>query len=400
MALTKRQIDAAKYEGDGRSWCVLMDDKVPGFGLRVYPSGKKSFILRYRTSGGRLRLFTVGRYGVLTLNQARKSAGEALGDVLRGEDPAERRQEARKAETVAVFSDLYLKRHSKPHKRTWKEDERRIEMYIKPAFGSLALEEVSAGRVAALHADIGATAQVEANRVIELFRAIFFKAIKWGILPHGTPNPAAGFDKFGERSRERWVRPPEMPALLAAVNAEVNPYIRAAVWLLLLTGARKSEILRARWDDIDWDIKELRIPETKGGRAHVVPLSEPALAVLQGIPREHRNPYIICGAHKGQRLKDFAKPWRRIRKEAGLEDITIHDLRRTVGSWMASAGVSLHIVGEILGHTSPAVTRVYARLTEEAPRDALAAYAEKLAEVGGPLVDFAAVGRVKPEAGP
>lgn len=381
MGLTKRQIDRASYDPDGPAQQIVYDDDIPGFGVRLYPSGGKSFVVRYRTPSGRSRYLTVGRYGVLTLAQARKKARKALVQAADGQDPAQARQEARGAVTVAEFAETYMERHSKPHKRTWREDRRRIDSYIKPAIGTVPLHEVTTGELSALHAEIGKSAKVEANRVLELFRAIFNKAITWGAVPKATPNPASDFDKFAEQSRDRWVRPSEMPALVKAVEAEENVYIRAAIWLLLLTGCRRSEILRAKWQDVDWDRRELRIPETKAGPARTVPLSEPALSVLEEIPRQRNNAWIICGAHKGKRLKGFAKAWRRIRKAADLEDVTIHDLRRTVGSWMATAGVSLHIVGDVLGHQDHTATRIYARLAEEAPRKALATYAEELLTV-------------------
>lgn len=381
MGLTKRQIDRASYDPDGPAQQIIYDDEIPGLGVRLYPSGAKSFVVRYRTASGRSRYLTLGRYGVLTLAQARQKARKALVQAADGQDPARDRQEARAAVTVSEFAETYMDRHSKPHKRTWQEDRRRIDTHIKPAIGSLPLVEVTTGDLSALHAKVAKAGKVEANRVLELFRAMFNKARKWGVVPKGTPNPASDFDRFEERSRDRWVRPSEMPALVKAVEAEPNVYIRSAVWLLLLTGCRRSEILRAKWADVDRERRELRIPDTKSGGARTVPLTDAALEVLDGIPRQRGNPWIICGAHKGKRLKGFAKAWRRIRKAAGLEDVTIHDIRRTVGSWLATAGVSLHVVGDVLGHRDPTATAIYARIAEEAPRKALAAYSEELLAV-------------------
>jgi len=237
-----------------------------------------------------------------------------------------------------------------------------------------------------LHVEIGEDSPVEANRVVELFRAMFNKARKWETVPKGTRNPISGFDKdekFAERSRERWVRPSEMPDLADAIAEEPNPYIRAAIWLLLLTGLRKTEVLRTRWEEIDLARGELRVPETKSGRSHVVPLSDPALEVLRSVPRQSGNPYVICGAHRGEHLKGFAKAWRRIRRRADLEDVTVHDLRRTVGSWLANSGFSVQLIGRVLNHSDPAATEIYARLQEEAPRAALEAHAEELMRVVG-----------------
>lgn len=146
---------------------------------------------------------------------------------------------------------------------------------------------------------------------------------------------------------------------------------------------RKSELLQAKWEDLDVERRELRIPETKTGRPHVVPLSDPAFEILTSLPREQSNPYLFPGRKKGQPLSDVTKPWRRIREKSGLEDIRLHDLRRTVGSWMAISGASLSLIGKVLNHSDPSTTAVYARLAENSARDALERHAENIMDVAG-----------------
>jgi len=163
-------------------------------------------------------------------------------------------------------------------------------------------------------------------------------------------------------------------------------YARAALWLYLLTGVRKSELLGARWDDIDWDRKELRLGETKAGRVHYVPLSEPALAILNDLPRHEGNPHILPGARKGQHLVNISKPWLRVRKAAGVVDVRLHELRRTVVSWLAQAGNDLHLIGKVLGHSTVTTTAVYARFGQDVVHQALEEHGKRLMEAAGKQV--------------
>jgi integrase len=383
VGLTKRAIDAAEYEGDGSSQDVRYDDQLPGFGLRVYPSGTKSFVLRYRTKSGRLRFQTLGRYGVYTLKQARDEARSILGEVAQGGDPAAEKVAAGKELRFSEYAELYLERHAKLRKKTWREDERRIEKHLLPRWKNSRLEEISRADVVKLHAEIGKDAPYEANRVLALVGVMFSLADDWGFVPEAHSNPTTKIRPFREKSRERYVTPAEMPALLEAISEEPSPYVRAILWLYLLTGLRKSELLQAKWDDLDIERRELRIPETKAGRPHVVPLSDPAFEILTSLPRERSNPYLFPGRKKGQPLSDITKPWRRVREKSGLEDVRLHDLRRTVGSWMAISGASLPLIGKVLNHSDPSTTAVYARLAEDSARAALEEHAETLLDAAG-----------------
>ena len=395
MALTKKKIDAARYEGDGTSWDVRPDGTIPGLWLRLYPSGAKSFVLRYR-HGGRVRYYVLGRYGVLTLEQARKKARRLLGQVADGLDPlSEKRrkaEEARRKEaegvTVAEFADRWLEDYAKAHRRTWPEDKRRIETRIKPALGRLALASVTSGDVAKLHAEIGRTAKVEANRVAQLLRALYNAALAWGVLPTGHANPAAvsrspylggnsNVRTFRERSRERYVRPDEMPALLEAIEREENAEGRAVLKLLLLTGCRKREILGARWEDVDLKRGELRLPEAKeGGRT--VRLPADAVEILKGLPRGSSRYLFPSRFDPEKPRRDIKRSWDRVREAAGLEDVTVHDLRRTVGAWLASSGTSELVIQDVLGQTSAEAVRIYARIADESARDAIEGHAAAL----------------------
>lgn len=388
MRLTKKAIDGFKYEGDGSGQDIRWDAQIPGFGVRIYPTGKKSFVLSYRADG-RKHIMTVGRYGVVTLDQARDDAREKLVKVNKGADPLEEKRRASQGETVKILCAQYLERYAKLKKKTWKEDERRIDRHLIPAWGLKKAKSIKQSDVSNLHFKIGKTAPYEANRVLALVSKIFALAEKWGFVPDNFRNPARNIDKYNETSRDRWVQSTELPKLAKAIDAEENEYVRAALWLYLLTGVRKSELLLAKWEDINFERKELRLGDTKAGRTHYVPLSSPALKLIESISRLDDNPYLLPGRRKGKHLVNISAPWSNIREKAGVQDVRLHDLRRTVGSWIAQSGNSLHLIGKILNQSSPQTTKVYARLTQDNARVALEAHGKQIMGIAGkePVAD-------------
>ncbi len=336
MKLTKLRIDAFRYEGDGKSRDVRWDDAVTGFGLRIYPSGRKAFVLSYRTQG-RKRLLTLGEYGTLTLDKARDLAIRQKGQVIDGKDPLAERKSVAGAKTVAELCHTYLDRYA-VHKKSVSEDKRRIAQHVVPLWGNRKVEHLKRAEIAEAHHNVGQDHPYEANRRLALIRRMLNLARHWGFVDEGWPNPASGIPMHPEQSRDRWVTPEELPRLAQAIDEEPNVYIRSTLWLYLLTGMRRNELLRAKWDDIDWNRNELRLGETKAGRTHYVPLSPPALAILESIPRQEFNPYILCGARKGRHLVNINKPWVRVRERAGVMDVRLHDLRRTVGTRTQAVG--------------------------------------------------------------
>jgi integrase len=400
MKLTKRTIDGATYKGDGNARCVLWDDEVPGFGCRIFPSGAKSFVLSYRVQG-RKRLMTIGTYGVLTLDEARKAARAHLAKVETDPeaDPLEERRKAVQGETMASLCAAYMVRHGNA-KKSAAEDQRRIDAHLLPAWGRLKARAIKRVDVEALHRKIGKRAPYEANRVLALLSKMLELARRWGFVPEDHANPARGIDRFKEQKRDRWLTPEELPRLARAIDEEPNQTARAALWLYLLTGARKSELLKARWEDVSFERAELRLPDTKGGRVHYIPLSGPALTLLQQMPREEGNPFILPGrgpraatadekAQTPTHLVNISKPWNRVRKVAGVEDVRLHDLRRTVGSWLAQAGNSLHLIGRVLNHSNASTTQVYARFGEDHVRAALEQHGARIMGAAGlaPVAD-------------
>lgn len=397
MALTKRGIDAAEYAGDGTSQDIRWDD-MPGFGVRLYPSGAKTFVLKYRTSTGRTRLATVGKCGVLTLSQARDRARAMLVEVTDGKDPIEERQRE-KVLTLREYAPHYLE-YVRLHNKSWKEDARRLGFrYVEgegdepggfepnkenpgrvlPTLGPRPLTEIRRKDIQDLHTKIGRRAKHEANRTVALLSAVLTRG-----LPEGMPNPASGVELFPEPPRKVYVKKDELPQLATAIEEEENVFIRAVVWLALLTSCRKSELLPRKWEDVDLGRRILRLPDTKSGRERIVPLSDPAMQILEDLPRFKDNPHVLPGSGPGSHLtKDgLKKPWQGIRERAGLEHITFHDLRRTFGSWSIQDGVPIAFISAALGHSSIRITeRAYAHLSPDEPRMALERHGEQLLRV-------------------
>jgi len=204
--------------------------------------------------------------------------------------------------------------------------------------------------------------------MIQQLSKMFEFAKEQGFISDQTFNVTRGVKTFKEVKRDRWVTPEELPLLAKAINEEVNIYGRFGLWLYLLTGLRRGELLKIRWDDVDLQRKILTLVETKNGKTHYLPLSGPAINLFNEIPRLDGNPYVLPGKFEGQHLVNIEKIWFRVREKAGLysEDknkvVRLHDLRRTLGSWLAQSGNSLHLIGRVLNHSSQSTTAIYARL--------------------------------------
>ena len=380
--LTKTAIKRFQYQGDGKSRDVRWDEEPHGFGVRVYPSGQKAFIVSYRTRG-RKRLMTLGAHGTLTLDQARKRARKVLSQVDDGRDPLAEKQRKSEGETFEDLTKKYIRDHAKPHNRTWKADENRLERHVPHGWLGRKVDDIERWEVARLHNKIGALYPYEANRLLSLLGKMFRLAKIWGFIKPTADNPAEGVKRFKEHKRKRWLTHEELPELAKAIDKEPNIYIRAALWLYMLTGARKSEILEAKWDDVNWARGQLRLPETKAGEEQALPLSKPAVAILQALPRQEKNPYILPGAKKKHHLVNIDKPWREIRKAAGVEDVRLHDLRRTVGSWLGQDGVDLNLIKDALRHSNISTTLIYVMLGEDAAKPVMEEHGRRILEAAG-----------------
>jgi len=362
---------AAIYQGDGKSRYVLWDDELKGFGLRVYPSGRKAFILSYRTTG-RKRLFTIGEFGVWTPDQAWKEARRLLVEIEKGHDPKQNREmNSNKKPTFADLHEAYTNRRV-PFKKSGQTDLAVLHRYIPKSWYRRELDSFTRVEMGRLHQKIGTdNGPYAANRVIALLRSIFNLGVDWGLLPEQHPNPCIRIKTFPEQKRERFITPDELPRIWKAIEQEPDPYLRSFFMLCLFLGARRNEILTMRWEDLDLNAGTWRIPHTKAGRSHLLPLPVASIDILKSIPRLVGSPWVFPSHGKTGHLVEPKSAWARVRTRAGIDDIRIHDLRRTVGSWLAAQGESLTMIGKVLNHTQPSTTAIYAKLHLDPIRSAL-----------------------------
>lgn len=385
-SISKRSVDATEAGGKDS---YLWDRDLKGFGLKVTPAGRKVYLVQYRLGGrkGRTRRVTIGLHGVLTADQARSRAKQLLGEVAAGRDPAaalhEERGSSRLGELLMRFLEEYATGKLKPS--TAGEYHRLARLHIFPVLQHRLVGDISRSDVVRMHTSLAAK-PYQANRVAALLSKFFNWCERDGHRPDGS-NPCRHVEKFGEVKRERFLSSEELTRLgeaLRAAEAErtASPWIIGAIRLLALTGARLSEILTLRWEFVNFERAMIRLPDSKTG-AKTLYLNAPALNVLTEIPRVDGNPFVIVGERKGARLVNLQKPWRRIRAAAGLDDVRLHDLRHSFASAAVAGGMSLPMIGALLGHSQPQTTARYAHLSA----DPLRAASETIAgQIAGALV--------------
>ena len=378
--ITKRSIDALQAPAKGE--VVLWDGSLKGFGLRVRPSGEKTFITCYRPNGGGrgqpYRKFVIGGYGSpWTPEQARKKAEAVLLEVRNGGDPAAVKRELRSAETVADLAERFLSDHveAKRKSRTAAEYKRLIYKNILPEIGSVPIHQLSPKQVDRLHQRMKGT-PYQANRVLAVLGSMLTKAEGWGLRPLNT-NPCARIERFPEKARERMLSASELAALSVAIDEYPSPIVRAALKLLVFSGARLREILTLKWTMVNFERGEARLQDSKTGQK-TIHLPPPAIAILSELPREAGNPYVLPGQKANSHLVNLEKPWRAIRAKAGLDDVRLHDLRHCFASIAASSGMALPIIGKLLGHTQSATTQRYAHISADPLKLAAANIAERI----------------------
>lgn len=374
--LSKRIIDSLSPEG--RDYFVW-DSQIPGFGIRVMPSGAKTYQAQYRM-GGRTRRVSLGRHGKITVDEARTLAKDVMGKVARGDNPAEDLAQHRRALTIAALCERFFEHHVKERCKpsTQGEYRRAIDLFILPALGSFKTVDVERKDIAELHHKFR-DKPYQANRTLGVLSKMFNLAEVWGMRPDGS-NPCRHVPKYQEKKRERFLNQQELQRLGQALadseqSGMESPYVIAAFRLLIFTGCRLGEIQTLKWEYLSESMIEL--PDSKTG-ARRIPLPPAAQALLARLPRAKGNPYVIAGAIEGQYASDLQKPWRRIRKQAGLNDVRIHDLRHTYASQAVSSGMPIQMVGRLLGHSQIQTTMRYAHLADVSVRQAAAKNASLL----------------------
>ncbi len=394
--LTKRVIDLTQPTDRTQ---FIWDAELRGFGVRTEPTGTKSFIVRYRPKGtgrsGTKRFWTIGRYGALTVDQARTRAKAVLGAVAAGEDPAAPGGPKDTPLTFAEAVDLFLAEHVTAKRKATTQRDYRWTLHSS-ALSKLrkqAVVSITRADIARLHVEMRETPS-QANRIIAVISSLYSFLEKRGLVPDGM-NPTRKTEKYRENRRERflsseelerlgaaifegettglpWRLDPEKPQSKHLVRQEnqrtiLSRDVAAAFRLLILTGARLREILHLRWENVDLERGLLLLPDSKTGRKTIV-LNKPTMGVLQSHDRQ--GPYVICGNDPNRPRADLKRPWELLCSRAGLVGVRIHDLRHTFASVGAGSSLGLPIVGKLLGHNQPQTTARYAHLDADPLRRA------------------------------
>jgi integrase len=345
------------------------DTQVKGLAFVVSRTGRRSFVF-CRRLGNTTRRKVLGHFPEMSIEQARKAALACSAAAAAGENPFDQPEGDIAGITFAELFDKYLRLHAMNHTKRWQDTKANYRRYLTP----WSARSTSSIRRIEVQEFIDSLARKRgkhtANRCLDILKAVINWGIKKELIEHR--NPCIGVDKYKVKPRERFVLPgDEFDRLREAINNEPEDSIRDFFWMCLYTGARKSNVLSMRWDDINLELNTWLIRDTKNGDAQYVTLTSQAIELLRCRMKNVSSPWVFPSPRKDAPLACPKSAWRRILNRAGIEDLRIHDLRRTVGSYMAIQGVSSTIIGKALGHRSLQATAIYTRLTQGPVREAL-----------------------------
>lgn len=390
--ITKRLVDGLQPRA---SEFILWDSELSGFGVRVRPSGHMTYIVQYRAGSGRSapnKKLTIGAVTKLAPDEARSIARRGVAAVMNGQDPAQERAERKQAPTVRTLVKEFMEHHVEAKRKpaTVAFYKNAFDLHILPRLGDKKAIDVTKGDVGKMHRDLIAK-PTTANRAVDILSSLYGWAAGVEMVPEGT-NPTRKLERYPEEGRERFLSAEEYMRLGATMDeaesvglrwepdpdgktkhapkdenrvVKFSPYVVAAIRLFLFTGARLREILHMRWDEYDPSRGVVFVPDSKTGKKLLV-LSEAATAVIDALPVS--GTYIIAGQDPNEPRADLKRPWARIRKHAGLDDVRLHDLRHSFASVGVGGGYGLPIVGKLLGHTQARTTQKYAHLDTEPMR--------------------------------
>ncbi|MGH8123129.1 MAG: tyrosine-type recombinase/integrase [Rudaea sp.] len=371
--LTKRFIDAIKIAGEEQT---VFDEELPGFYLRVSKVGVKSYGIKYRTRSGQQKRLTLGRHGTVTLDQARALARKELAGVAEGHDPQGAKQAYRKAWTIAELA-AHFRTHYFPRlrERTRRDYGIHIDRFIAPMIGRKKIAETTRTDIIRLHREVSRLGPTQGNHVFRTLSSMFSEAMREGLL---DANPCTKVKQNQENRRERYLSAEEAGRLLIACDEHPNQNVANFVRLLTLTGARKGETLAATWDmfDLENGIWTKPSHHTKQKRTHRVPLAPAAIALLTTM-QDDATPgckWLFPGRDPERPLQETKRPWAQLITAAGITDATLHTLRHSFASVLASSGNQSQVIGKMLGHTQAATTARYMHLADAPLRDAAASF--------------------------
>lgn len=352
---------------------AISDWRVRGLQLERLATGRTKWRLRFLMPNGRGRAcMTLGDASVLNLSDARQLAEKLLRDVALGIDPRQEKQQLRKVPTFAHFVDEHYLPYVKSYKKALTTDVSLLKNHLFPRFGARYMDEIDRQDIIRMHNERRASgaAPGSANRLLILMRFIFNLAIKWEV-PGVKANPCMGVPLMEENNKmERYLSVQEAQRLFEAVCKSDNAMLQFIVRMLILTGARKREVLDAKWQDFDLERRLWRIPISKSGRARHVPLSDGAQEVLLALPRRPDCDWAFANPDTGKPFVSIFYAWNTARQHAGLADVRMHDLRHSFASLLINSGRTLYEVQHILGHTQVKTTQRYAHLRQDTLLDA------------------------------
>ena len=344
---------------------LVRDDEVPGLVVKVYSTGRKTFFLDVLTDG-KHDMFKIGIWPDLNVAMVRENARKMRTDLAQGKNPKAQKKEGI---TLGEFFLVYMERHGST-KKSAKEYQSLYRQHLAQWKDHL-LSGVTRNRIESLHKSVGKGTPVRANRLLGLLSSVFAQAILWGY--HKGENPCKGIRKFKETSRDRFLSGEELGRFFEALDLTENPAFKDFILLSLFTGARKSNVLSMRWKDIDFERSVWKIPGelSKNGGPMQIPLGQDVLDILRRRRAETSSIFVLPGPGAKGHYMEPKRAWGTLLKRAKLEDLRIHDLRRSMGSWMTIGGTSLPIVGKALGHKTSKATSIYARLNLDPVRAAM-----------------------------
>ena len=366
----------------------MFDIQTKGLVLEVRESGGKTYYLRYQNQRGRTRQLRLADAKDVSLSQARALADKARNKIAIGEDPCDEKALLRKVPTFGQFvADQYLP-YVKTYKRSWDTDISLLKNHLLPRFEHRYLDTIVRQDIIKMHHDrrTAGAAAGSANRLLIMMRYIFNLAIRWDA-PGIKANPCAGVPLLEvNNKKERYLSVDEAQRLYEAVRASENTMLQYIVPMLILTGARKREVLDAQWQDFDLARRIWRIPMSKSGKSRHVPLGDGAMTVLSTMPRSMKCEWAFANPQTNKPFVSVFCAWNTARKNAGLADVRMHDLRHSFASLLVNSGRTLYEVQQILGHTQVKTTQRYAHLSQDTLLDAANAATRAVGSVMLPVV--------------
>lgn len=379
---------------------LVADLKTPNFMCRVNPRGNKTYIYK-RCVNRKPVVITIGLTTDIKLKDARKRACELAAEVLNNKKFLKERDERREMPTLAEFFDnkyipLHAEKYTKP--QVCRDGISIFDRYFRSQFGSEKLDNIDRDTIEKLHIKLKNQRTIYvANSALALIKKVLNKAVEWNVIKY---NPVMGIKKYTEKPRERFLQSDELKNFFQALDEEPDSLFRDYVYISLFTGQRRSNVLTMRWDQIDWVEKVWRIPETKNGSSLNVPLIPKAIGILKGIKANSVSPWVFYSQSSASKhLVEPKKFWKKLLNRAGIENLRIHDIRRTLGSYEAMAGVNLPLISKTLGHRSFQATQIYARMNVESVRAAITSAVDLMEKRAG-LSDEATVFPFKEEIKP